>query len=327
MHRLSFLFFMIATFYSQMSFGQVDNTLSFFQPADTLHKKRLLTISAVGATTYTASMIALNEFWYKGFEKEPFHTFNDWGEWENIDKYGHAYSAYFQSKLFYEAIRWTGLSAKKSAIASFAFSTLAQTSIEYLDGKSARWGWSWYDVAFNTGGSLLFAGQEIIWGEQKIRMKLSYTPVSYNSNPITRNGVTSSIKDRAIESFGDGFAERLVKDYNAQTIWLSMNLKSIFAPKASKFPAWLNLAVGYGAQDMLGAFGNGWSRNNVSFNPGDDFNRHKQLFISFDIDLDKLPIRNKVLRSVFKVLNIVKIPSPTLEFNTRGEQVFHFLYF
>ena len=310
-----------------MTFGQSEKKLSFFQPADTLHKKRLLAVSAIGAASYTASMVALNEFWYKDFEKQPFHTFNDWGEWENMDKYGHAYSAYFQSKLFYEAISWTGLSSKKSAIASFAFSTLAQTSIEYLDSKSARWGWSWYDVAYNTGGSLLFTGQEFLWGEQKIKMKLSYTPINYSSDPIIRNGVSSSIKDRAEESFGEGLAERIVKDYNAQTIWLSMNLKSIFAPKASKFPAWLNLAVGYGAQNMLGAYGNGWRRGDTSFSAGENFNRYKQLYISFDIDLEKLPIKNRFVRGVFKVLNIIKIPSPTMEFNTRGEQVFHLLYF
>jgi len=158
-------------------------------------------------------------------------------------------------------------------------------------------------------------------------MKLSYTPIRYSSSPITQNGVTSSIKDRAEESFGSGFAERLVKDYNAQTIWLSMNLKSIFAPHSSKFPAWLNLAVGYGAQDMLGAYGNAWRRNDVVFQPGNSYTRYRQLFISFDIDLGRLPVQNKILRGLCKVLNIIKIPSPTMEFNTRGEPVFHFLYF
>lgn len=327
MHRLSFLFFLFVIFCCQITFGQTESKLSFYEPADTVHNKRLLTVSIIGATTYTASLLALNEFWYKDFERESFHTFNDWGEWENMDKFGHAYSAYFQSKLFFEAVRWTGVSHKNSAIAAFAFSTLAQTSIEFLDSKSSRWGWSWHDVAFNTGGSLLFSAQEILWSEQKFKLKFSYTPVNYSNTLITNNGVTSSINDRAIESFGDGFAERLVKDYNAQTIWLSMNLKSIFAPKSSKFPAWFNIAVGYGAQDLLGAFGNGWRRNNINFNPGEDFNRTKQLYISFDIDLERLPIKNRFLRGVFKVINIIKIPSPTLEFNTRGEQVFHLLYF
>jgi len=78
---------------------------------------------------------------------------------------------------------------------------------------------------------------------------------------------------------------------------------------------------------MLGAYGNGWRRGDTSFSAGENFNRYKQLYISFDIDLEKLPIKNRFVRGVFKVLNIIKIPSPTMEFNTRGEQVFHLLYF
>ncbi len=327
MQRLPLLFFIFTLICGNITHAQSINERPFFQSSDTLNNKRLLAIGIVGATSYTASMITLNEFWYKGFEKEPFHTFNDWGEWENMDKYGHAFSAYIQSKLFFDAVRWTGLSRKKSALASFAFSTLAQTSIEFLDSRSARWGWSWYDVAFNTGGSLLFCGQEFLWGEQKLRMKFSYTPTAYSRSPIINNGITSSIEDRANESFGDGFLEQLVKDYNGQTIWLSLNLKSTFAQSVSNFPAWLNIAVGYGAQDMLGAFGNGWTRSNVTFRPGEDFVRHKQLFISFDIDLEKLPIKNKAIRGLCKFLNIIKIPSPTMEFNSRGEPMFHWLYF
>jgi len=327
MLRLPILLIIFSCFYINICFGQAENKLSFFEQADTLSKKRLLTIGIIGATTYSASMITLNEFWYKGFEKEAFHTFNDWGEWNNMDKFGHAYSAYIQSKLFFHSLRWAGLNKRKSAIASLAFSTVAQTSIEFLDARSAAWGWSWHDVAFNTGGSLLFTGQEFLWGEQKIKMKFSYTPISYSSKPINVNGNISSLDKRAEFVFGSGFAERLVKDYNGQTIWLSMNLKSLFAQNAGNFPSWLNLAVGYGAQDMLGGFRNVWRENGATFRPDEDFIRHQQLFISFDIDLEKLPIKNKTIRGLCKFLNIIKIPSPTLEFNNKGERIFHLIYF
>ncbi len=323
-HTFLFLLSLLLSFHHCI--GQTESKLSFFETPETLHKKRLLAIGITGATTYTASMIALNQFWYKDFEKEPFHTFNDWGEWENMDKYGHAYSAYMQSKLFYHSLRWTGMNSKNAALSAFAFSTLAQTSIEFFDSRSANWGWSWYDVAYNTGGSLLFCVQEFLWQDQILRMKLSYTPVSYSTEPMVNNGQTTTVKDRAEESFGKGAAERIVKDYNAQTIWLSANLKSIVAPKSTKFPTWLNLAVGYGAQGMLGAYGNGWTRGGATFSTGND-KRHKQLYLSLDIDLEKLPIKNKALRGVCKFLNIIKIPSPTMEFNTLGEKQFHLLYF
>jgi len=318
--------FLLLGFVNNLCKGQTNTKLSFFEVPDTLNKKRALTIGITSAAIYTASVITVNQFWYKDFPKTKFHTFNDWGQWENVDKYGHAYSAYIETKLFYHASRWTGLSAKKSALAAFAFSTLAQTSIEYFDGHSNRWGWSWYDVAYNTGGSLLFSLQEYIWEEQKVKMKFSYTPISYSTEPIINGDKISTIKDRARESFGSNPAERLLKDYNAQTIWLSFNIKSIAAPHNDKIPAWLNIAVGYGAEDILGAYGNAWIRNETIFRP-ENFTRYKQLFLSLDIDLEKLPVRNKALRGLCKFLNIIKIPSPTLEFNTLGEQNFHWLYF
>ena len=50
--------------------------------------------------------------------------------------------------------------------------------------------------------------------------------------------------------------ERMLKDYNGQTYWLSANLKSFF--QGSNIPAWLNVAVGYGADGMFGGFENKW---------------------------------------------------------------------
>jgi hypothetical protein len=43
--------------------------------------------------------------------------------------------------------------------------------------------------------------------------------------------------------------EQMLKDYNGQTYWLSVNLHSFY--KGSKIPKWLNLAIGYGANGML----------------------------------------------------------------------------
>jgi hypothetical protein len=44
---------------------------------------------------------------------------------------------------------------------------------------------------------------------------------------------------------GSSLAEQMLKDYNGQTYWLSVNLHSFY--KGSKIPKWLNLAIGYGA--------------------------------------------------------------------------------
>ena len=41
------------------------------------------------------------------------HSFNDIGEWKQIDKIGYAYSAYAESKASMELWRWTGIDRKK----------------------------------------------------------------------------------------------------------------------------------------------------------------------------------------------------------------------
>ena len=320
---LPFFFFAVSI---ASSFGQNAEKISFYETPESLNKKRALAVGITAATLYTGSIIGVNEFWYKDFPRSSLHTFNDWGEWENMDKYGHAFSAYAETKLFFHASRWTGLSNKKSAIAAFAFSTLAQTSIEFLDGHSTNWGWSWFDVAYNTGGSLLFGVQQYVWEDQRIKMKFSYTPKSYSTDLITTDNVSTSIYERSVETFGTGTIERILKDYNAHTIWLSANIKSILAIENDKFPAWLNVAVGYGADNLLGGFGNTWRIDGVRFDPV-DFQRHQQLFLSLDIDLEKLPVRNKALRGILKIVNIIKIPSPTMEFNSIGQRNFHWIYF
>ena len=59
------------------------------------------------------------------------------------------------------------------------------------------------------------------------------------------------LEQRANDLFGESLPERMLKDYNAQTYWLSANLKSFL--KHTNLPAWLNVAAGYGADGMLGA--------------------------------------------------------------------------
>ena len=121
---------------------------------------------------------------------------------------------------------------------------------------------------------------------------------------------------------GSGFPETLFKDYNGQTYWLSGNIHS-FLGKDSKFPRWLNIAAGYGAEGMTGA------SENVTYMEGnepEETSRFRQYYISPDIDLTKIPVRNKVLKSVFGVFGFIKVPAPTLEFNENGTS-FYWLYF
>ncbi len=301
--------------------------LGLFEHPSELNKKRLWLASGLSLAGYTGTMLALNEAWYADFPKSKFHTFDDWGEWENVDKAGHLFSAYCESSLAYQVARWTGMNNKQAAISAFGMSTFIQGSIEVLDGYSDKWGWSWYDFGANTLGSAIYTAQQFAWKEQRIRLKLSYTPIKYSSLPIkaVNTEQTSSIEDRAAEQFGTFFAERILKDYGAQTYWLSINPHS-FLSEESKFPRWLNVSVGYGAQQILGAYGNGWSRSGSNFRPN-NYERQRQVYLSFDLDLRKIKTKNKFLRKILTTINFIKIPSPTIEFNSSGKTIWHLLYF
>jgi len=55
--------------------------------------------------------------------------------------------------------------------------------------------------------------------------------------------------------------------------------------------------------------------------------RHRQFYISLDVDLTKIRTNKKWLRTIFKAVNIIKLPFPTVEFNTLGKTKFHPVYF
>jgi hypothetical protein len=119
---------------------------------------------------------------------------------------------------------------------------------------------------------------------------------------------------------GSSFSEQILKDYNGQTYWLSVNLHS-FA-KGSKIPKWLNLALGYGAEGMI----TGRTENTTAFlasNP----QRFRQFYLSLDVDLTKIKTNSHFLKTVFSVFNTVKIPAPTIEFVRFNEVKYHFIYF
>lgn len=273
---------------------------------------------AIGqGTVWVGSLLALNQAWYSGYDRSGFHLFNDLGEWNQVDKVGHAYSAYWLAHSSSSLFRWSGVNRKKAALYGAGMGIAYESVIEVLDGFSAEWGFSLGDMAANLGGSALYAAQEIAWEEQRIQLKFSTHRVDYHAVELLK---------RANQKYGTSNVERFLKDYNGQTYWLSTNIWS-FAKK-SKFPKWLNIAVGYGADGMLGGYTNTWTDENGFSHNRTDIPRSRQFYLSPDIDLSKITIRGKTPR-VFKMLNglKVKFPLPTLEFNTVSGFKFHPIYF
>lgn len=266
---------------------------------------RVKIISAINIVGYSGAMVGLYAAWYKNYPQSNFHSFNDFPEWKQIDKIGHAYSAYAESKASMELWRWTGIDRKKRIWIGGMSGAFYQTVIEVLDGFSAEWGWSWTDFGTNILGSGMLVAQELAWDEQRIQFKFSFHRKSYHD---------ASLNQQSNKLFGNSTAERFLKDYNGQTYWLSANLKSFF-PK-SKIPAWLNVSIGTGAEGMFGANENtGRDDNGIINFYRPDVKRYRQWYLAPDIDLTKIKTNKKGLKLAFQILNIVKFPMPALEYS------------
>jgi hypothetical protein len=221
-----------------------------------------------------------------------------------MDKLGHVFTSYQLGKYGANVLNWSGVNKKEQLIYGGTLGFVFLTTVEVLDGFSEEWGFSWGDVVANGVGSGLYISQELLWNDQRIALKYSFHQTKYASmNP---------------DKLGDSFSEQVLKDYNGQTYWLSANIHSFF--KETKLPKWLNVAVGYGADGML--FGIENADNQLI----ESENRMRQFYFSLDIDLTKIKTNSHVLRSILDVLNVFKVPFPTIEFN-KNRVAFHLFYY
>lgn len=278
-----------------------------FNPENSLSKKeknkRVKIITAANIAGYGAVMAGLYQTWYKDYPQSKFHTFNDIGEWQQMDKIGHVYSAYAAGKASMELWRWTGIDRKKRIWIGGMSGAVWQTTIEVLDGFSSEWGWSWGDFAANIAGSGLLVAQELAWDRQRIQMKWSFHRKSYN-NP--------QLNQRSDELFGKSLPERILKDYNGQTYWLSATIKDFFPE--TNLPAWLQVSVGTGADGMFGGYDNIAydDLGNIKFDRR-DIKRYRQWYLAPDIDLTRIKTNKKGIKMALYILNIFKFPTPSLE--------------
>ncbi len=286
--------------------SHLKDSITTFPPSQVTHR-RIKYVLASNLAAYGGTMVALYDTWYKHYPQSHFHFFNDNAEWLQVDKIGHAWSAYNEGRASIALWKWAGLSPNKSVWIGGLSGLAYQSIIEVLDGFSAEWGFSWGDYLGNAAGTALLISQELGWHQQRIQFKFSAHRNSYG-NPL--------LNARADDIYGKNLPERLLKDYNAQTYWLSVNLKSFF--KTTGLPPWLNVAVGYGAEGMMGALNNIWMTKAGITVDRTDIIRYRQFYLAPDIDLTKIKTKRKWLKSAFFLMNSLKLPTPSLEFNKKG---------
>lgn len=275
----------------------------FLKPSDSLNKSRRNSVIITEATLATATLIGLNQLWYKDYPRSSFKTINDSGEWQQMDKIGHVFSSYQLGSFGASALDWAGVRKKDQILYGSTLGLGFLTAVEIMDGFSEEWGFSWSDMAANFAGTGLYIGQELIWKEQRILIKYSFHRTHF-------------AKQRP-DKLGNGLAEEFLKDYNGQTYWLSANINSFF--KINGLPNWLNMAFGYGADGML----TGETNDMLFLNQ----NRTRQYYLSLDVDLSRIRTNSNLLKTIFSIFNVIKVPFPALELNSKGRIKMHLLYF
>ncbi|MFN8354501.1 MAG: DUF2279 domain-containing protein [Spirosomataceae bacterium] len=275
----------------------------------TINKKRLKTIVYTEGGMYVAGLAYMSLLWYKDSNWRGLTFFNDNTEWEQVDKFGHLYTSYQLGERGYYALRWAGVPKGKALLYGGTLGLIALTPVEVLDGFTDDYGFSAPDMLANTIGTALFIGQEALFDEQIIKVKWSYHFTDYPL--LTPN------------QLGRTIPQRILKDYNGHTYWFSANLYSAFG-KQLNIPKWLCISVGYGAEGMWHKFFNPSGYQGIILPYAE---RRPQYYLSVDVDLNKIPTRNRFLKKVFQQLNLLKIPAPALEWNRADGLRFHPFYF
>jgi len=273
-------------------------------------RKKLVIIGT--SAGFAGTMTGLYHLWYKDYPLTKFHFHNDNRDWFQMDKVGHMYSCYYEGVVGIDMFEWAGFTKKQSTWIGGSLGFFVQSGIEIFDGFSEAWGASKGDIIANALGTGMAIGQHSVWDEQRVWMKLSFQPSPY-----------SEIRP---ELLGTSFTENLFKDYNGQTYWLSANISS-FLKEESRFPKWLNIAVGYGIDGFVSSDDNIFERDGQIY----DYThivQQRQFYLSPDIDLTRLPIENKGLKIAFRMLNCIKFPLPVIGYDTEKQSVsFNFIQF
>lgn len=265
--------------------------------------RRLPVLAGGLAVSYTGLMYGLSKGWYTG-ERAQLHWFNDLPEWKQMDKAGHFWGAFHESRGAVDMLRWAGVPERRALWYGGFVGFLLQSPIELLDGRDPAYGASATDLAANFLGSAGLIGQQLAWGEVRLMPKYSFHTTPYAA--------------RRPNVLGGNLAEQHLKDYNGQTYWLCADVGA-WLPASSRWPRWLQPAVGYGAQQML--------FNDPAANAAAGLSAYRQYYLSFDIDLRHIPTRSKLLRRVFYVASIFHLPAPALEWNQRRGFVMRGLYY
>ncbi|MEZ0608613.1 DUF2279 domain-containing protein [Fibrella sp. WM1] len=277
--------------YPPVSTDSTDNRPTTYLTTDSAaitHRKRRQLLGGSTVLSLGATYVYLeNKWWREGYTR--FHVDNgrDFRYASNVDKLGHLLGGVFTADAYYAGFRWAGMTPKRAGWYAAGAAAFVQLSIEFKDGFSPRYGFSWADVTVGTLGGFWPIAQQ-----QSAFLRASQWKVSYwqrTNKYFDHRG----IKTQAFS----------IDDYINQTYWFSFSPRQLVGPRLRQaWPDWLQLSVGAGLEAetwSIGRTGEGgrW-----------------EWYLAPDVDLVRLfKPRRPLIKTVLHCLNYIKVPAPTLQ--------------
>ncbi len=247
--------------------------------------------SAVPTVAIGAIIVLNQEAFWKYSREVSFHVSNDPPYAMHIDKFSHFYGSAMGSDLIGYGYRVAGLPSETSRWLGSGLTFAAGLAIEMEDarhGQDPEYGFSFGDL----GGDLLGASLPLL---------RYYFPVL--------NRIQTRLSLWPSTAYQTGIYKTIADDYESQFYWLSFDLSG-----ATPLPAWLDLAFGFSAENLLRpANGLGYQTSSPNGTPYTD------IFFGPDIDLKGIPISGSLWQTITSVLSYVRIPLPTLQIYPRAK--------
>lgn len=254
-----------------------------------LNKNRLhpVRLSLIGGGMFTAWLglhIYYSHTWWKNrvhyfkFAEDPFYA-------RNVDKMSHVYTANLIAEGTGVLYEWSGVNPMSAILYGSLTAMAYETYIEIYDGLSPIWGFDWGDVASNFVGALYPVAQRYVPFLNNINFKWSFNP----------NWVLRKVQNQF----------DLLDDYTSMIFWISVNPKGLLPEKiAEHYPGFLAFALGV---SLKGAS-----------HQGSTLNAYREWYLSFDVDITRLPGKSEFMKKLKKILNFYHLPMPTVKFQPTG---------
>ena len=283
--------FLLVIFFvsSQNIFGQSDSLK--------VNKKRVFIVGSSLAGALGGSYLYVQNSWWSE-KQEPFH-FDDGADLTyalNVDKVGHFMGGLEAADVFSSSMKWAGMQEEKALWYGAAFGSGLQLAIEMKDAYAPYWGFSKWDLALGSAGSLFPVAQYYNDDLKAINFKFSY----YKQSDIYWELDRKRGKEPNKYAWQD--------DYPNQTYWLSVDVNHF--TETCCWPDWLNLAIGFGLDDTQYL-----NENNTKMGGNNEW------YIALDYDIPKMLKKwnSPTGKKVKHWLNYVHLPAPTIRISPKLE--------